>query len=260
MNSSEFLVTGIRCALQAGEILRRGFGTTHQVTSKPGKQNYVTELDKASEECIMANILHQHPTHSFLAEESGSTKRGKGDIIWLIDPLDGTVNFVRNIPVFTVSIAAAVGKETVCAVIYQPMVNELFFAEKGKGAFLNGVKLQVKNTSSLDQALLATGFPYNVDENPLSCIDKVSKILHKGIPIRRLGSAALDMAYVAAGRFDAFWEVSLHPWDYAAGKLIIEEAGGKVTEWNGSPYDLFSAKPILASNGALHKQMIEALK
>jgi myo-inositol-1(or 4)-monophosphatase len=169
--------------------------------------------------------------------------------------LDGTVNFAHGIPLFSVSIAAVADNEVLASCVFQPMTQELFWAEKGQGAYLNGNKLNVTANTSLDNAILSTGFPYNVNEDPLHCIETFSKMARKGIPLRRLGSAAIDLAYVAAGRFDAFWEVSLQPWDFAGGKLLVEEAGGKVTQYDGKPCDLFKATTILATNGLLHPVM-----
>jgi myo-inositol-1(or 4)-monophosphatase len=158
-----------------------------------------------------------------------------------------------------VSIAATIQNKVVSGVIYQPMTQELFVAELGKGAYLNGKKLHVTDSDHFEKALLATGFPYNVSENPLHCIDLFSRLIGKGVPIRRFGSAALDLAYLAAGRFDAYWEVSLHPWDMAAGKLLVEEAGGRVTHYDGSIHTIFCHKNILATNGKIHQKMIEEI-
>jgi myo-inositol-1(or 4)-monophosphatase len=194
-----------------------------------------------------------------LAEESGDTRKGKSPITWIIDPLDGTVNFAHNIPVFSVSIAAACDDQIVCGVVYQPITQELFIATKGKGAYLNGKQIFVSKVSNFDQALMATGFPYNVDENPLHCIQSFTKMQARGVPIRRLGSAAIDLSYVAAGRFDAYWEVGLHPWDMAAGKLLIEEAGGRVTHYDGAPHKIFCYDTLLATNGCFHQEMRQYL-
>jgi myo-inositol-1(or 4)-monophosphatase len=255
---SELTVAAIEAALKAGEILRKGFGTSFEISSKPGRQNLVTAYDKSAESCIISSISSQFPNHQFLAEESGSTS-GSGSVLWVIDPLDGTVNFAHGIPVFSISIAATIDQKIVSGVIYQPMLNELFIAEKGKGAYLNGDPLRVSSVSSLDEAFLATGFPYNVDENPLGCIDSFAKLTKMGIPIRRLGSAAIDLAYTAAGRFDGYWEVSLHPWDMAAGKLLVEEAGGRVSHYNGAPHETFCETTMLATNGHIHEQLMKRL-
>lgn len=254
-----FLSVAIQAALAAGDILRRGFGTKFQISSKEGKQNLVTEYDHAAEKAIISFIRNRFPDHSFLAEESGLEKQSSS-VCWVIDPLDGTVNFAHHIPVFSVSIAVCSGEEMLAGVVYQPMTQELFVAEKGNGAYLNGNRLYVSKTEKLTEAFLVTGFPYNVDENPLHCIDTFSHLTKLGIPIRRLGSAALDLSYVAAGRFDAYWEVSLSPWDFAAGALLVEEAGGKVSHYRGTPLSLDSKdRTILGSNGILHSSMMKQL-
>ena len=261
MNSrnSEFLNLSIQLALEAGSLLKEGFGSSFKISSKEGKQNLVTEYDKKSETLILEKIAKKFPQHGFLAEESGASVK-KQEITWIIDPLDGTVNFARNIPLFCVSIAVAVGDEVVCGVVFQPMTQELFFAEKAKGAFLNGSCLRVSSVSCLEDSFLATGFPYNVDENPLHCIEVFSSIAKLGAPIRRLGSAALDLSYVAKGRFDAFWEVVLQPWDIAAAKLFVEEAGGSVSRYNGTSFSIFEKGPVVASNSLIHSALIQRLQ
>ncbi|MBS0615510.1 MAG: inositol monophosphatase [Verrucomicrobia bacterium] len=254
MKNNELLSVAVDAAEKAGKLLRKGLGTSFQISKKSGKHNLVTEYDHASEKIIIETILKAFPSHGILAEESGPSKTG--EILWIIDPLDGTVNFAHGIPVFSVSIAATRGEEILCGVVYQPITEELFTAEKGKGAFFNGQKMQVTDTTDINAAFLATGFPYNVDQNPLHCIDTFSNMTKKGIPIRRLGSAAIDLAYVAAGRFDAYWEVSLEPWDLAGGKLLVEEAGGKVTDYEGRPRSLRERGPILATNGRLKLELV----
>ncbi|NGX60507.1 MAG: Inositol-1-monophosphatase [Chlamydiae bacterium] len=244
----------------AGEILKEGFGTSFQIESKEGKQNLVTEYDVASQKWIIEEIKKTFPTHTFLAEEKNIHDEPSDEILWIIDPLDGTVNFAHEVPFFAVSIAAAKGREIVAGCVYNPMLDELFFAEKGSGAFLGNRKLSVTKRDSLENAFVATGFPYNINENPLHCIDRFGKILEKGTPIRRLGAASLDICYVAAGRFDVFWEVGLHPWDMAAGKLILEEAEGKVSHYDGSPHQIFSYSTFLGTNELLHDEMVDMLK
>lgn len=258
--SSDFTFVAIQAALNAGALLRHGFNTEFKIESKQGMQNLVTEYDKLSENSIISNIFQHFPDHAILSEECGDINKGKSPITWIIDPLDGTVNFSRQIPVFSVSIGVALERQIVSGVVYQPMTQELFIAEKGKGSYLNGKRISVSKTDQFEKALMATGFPYDVDKNPLSCIDRFARLQAKGIPIRRLGSAAIDLSYVSAGRFDAFWEVGLHPWDMAAGKLLVEEAGGKVSHWNGSTHEIFCYDTLLSSNGLLHQKMIEQLK
>ncbi|MEX0961545.1 MAG: inositol monophosphatase family protein [Simkaniaceae bacterium] len=247
-------------ALKAGEILKKGFGSTFEITSKEGKHNLVTDYDKFSEESILTQIKGVFPEHAFICEESGKQNYKEDSIIWVIDPLDGTVNFAHNIPCFSISIAAMFKGKVLSAVVYNPMLNELFTAEDGHGAFLNGSRLSVTKTDLLSNAIAATGFPYNTYENPLHCIEHFTYMAKLGIPLRRMGSAALDLAYLAAGRYDAFWEVSLNSWDYAAGMLLIEEAGGVMTNFVGESYHKIQEGPILASNGLIHEQLIDHFK
>jgi len=250
----------ILAAQQAGEILKKAFNSPYQITFKEGKHNLVTQYDAEVENLIITFIKKQFPEHNFLAEESGEHGNFPDNILWIIDPIDGTVNFAHNIPLFSISIAATFQGEVLSGVIYNPITSELFVAEKNNGAYLNGAPLSVSKTNILAEAILATGFPYFVHENPLNCIDHFVSFTKLGVPIRRLGSAALDMAYVAAGRFDAFWEVSLKPWDFAAGLLLIEEAGGLITNYAKEPLIITKSSPILASNKALHDQMLQHLK
>lgn len=244
---------GIEAALLAGEVLRQGFGTQFSISSKEGKHNLVTEYDHKSEQLIIDFLQKQVKDSHFLAEESGTTGKDTGGILWVIDPLDGTVNFAHHIPIFCVSIAALEEGKTVSGVVYQPITHELFVAEASKGAFLNGQKIKVSAVASLELSILATGFPYDLAKNPFHCIDHFVDIIKLGIPIRRMGSAAIDLAYTAAGRFEGFFEVELGPWDVAAGKLIVEEAGGKVTHWDKRPFDIHSRSTVFASNGHIHE-------
>lgn len=247
-------------ALEAGALLKEGNKTSFHVETKDGKQNLVTEYDIASQKLIINKIKGRFPQHRFLAEEEGVSDAPSDQILWIIDPLDGTVNFAHHIPFFAVSIAAARGKEILAAAVYHPHLDELFAAEKGSGAFLNGRRIHVSKHKNFEEAMLSTGFPYDVDKNPLGCIDRFAKMAVLGSPIRRIGVASLDLSYVAAGRFDVFWEVGLHPWDMAAGKLLIEEAGGKVSLYDGANHPIYSYLPLLATNGLLHERMVSYLK
>lgn len=255
-NPQQLLSVAIEAAHKAGNILKNGFGSSFAISSKEGRHNLVTEYDTAAEQAIMSHIQEVYSNHNFLAEESGATGLQQRDTIqWIIDPLDGTVNFAHNIPIFSVSIAAALNGQLLCGVIYQPLLGELFTASRGDGAYLNNTKLRVSATANLIDAILVTGFPYNIHENPRNAIGHFARIIGKGIPVRRLGSAALDLAYVAAGRFDGFWEVQLNPWDVAAGQLLVEEAGGKITHYDNSPYSM-DTPTILATNGSnLHNEL-----
>jgi len=256
----QLLDTAIEVAKGASALLKKGFGTSFDIHSKEGKQNLVTEYDLASQSYILDKLKKAFPHHRFLAEENGAQEAPSDEVLWIIDPLDGTVNFAHGLPFFAISIAAAKGKEIIAGVVHQPMLDEWFMAEKGAGAHLGKNPLRVSKQTKLDKALLATGFPYNVNQNPLNCIERFQAFVKEGIPIRRVGVAALDLAYVAAGRFDAFWEVGLQPWDMAAGKLIVEEAGGMVTHFDGSEHPIYAYHPILASNGYLHSALVSRLK
>lgn len=247
----------IQAALQAGDILRKGFGTTYEITAKPGKQNIVTEYDHASEEAIISLISHHFPKHSFLAEESGFSGTGEDSILWIVDPLDGTTNFARHLPFFTISIAAYQGEEGLCGVIFQPLTNELFVAEKGKGAYLNGVRLSVSLVNNIDEAVIGAGFSYHAtEENSKHYIDHLELFSKLGITLRNFGSAALTLAYVAAGKLDGCWMNSLYPWDIAAAKLLIEEAKGKLTRHDGQSSPINVPSSVLAANPLLHETMI----
>ncbi len=253
----------VEAAIQAGSLLRKGFGTTFEISTKAGIQNFVTEYDHASEKCIISFLEELYPSHAFLCEESGAygaSSLEKAEILWIIDPLDGTSNFIHNIPLFCISIGALGPQGIVTGVIYQPMSDELFVAEKNKGAFLNGKKMEVSKTLQFAGGIGATSFPHNISENPLGCIDHFVKILKKETIIRNLGSSAINAAYVAAGRFDAYWTISLCPWDIAAANLMIEEAGGKVTTYEGTPYPVLSGSPVVASNGFVHDELLSYLK
>ncbi|GBD06850.1 Inositol-1-monophosphatase [bacterium HR21] len=255
------LAAAVEAALEAGALLRSGFGSSMVVERKEGRHNLVTDYDRRAEELILERLRQRFPDSSFWAEEGGASGRyHRGGLRWVVDPLDGTVNFAHGIPVFCVSIAALLGEELLCGVIYQPMLGELFTAVRGEGAWLNGRRLRVSQTAALEDAILVTGFPYDVAGNPGNCIEHFVRFLRLGLPIRRLGSAALDLAYVAAGRFDGFWEVALNPWDVAAGIVLVEEAGGRVTHYDGSPHRLEPRSSIVASNGQIHEQMLRVLQ
>jgi myo-inositol-1(or 4)-monophosphatase len=257
---ADLLRVATETAMAAGELLRSGFGTSFRVDNKEGRHNLVTEYDHAAEKLIFSTIRAAFPDHVFLGEESGGAAETPPNTIrWIVDPLDGTVNFAHSIPIFCVSIGAerinadGVG-ELVCGVIFAPMTNELFTASLGGGAFLNGAPIHVSSTAKLDDAILVTGFPYNANDNPLGCIDHFGRFVRMGLPVRRLGSAAIDLAYLAAGRFDGYWEVSLQPWDVTAGKLILAEAGGMMTRYDGTPHSIMSGT-MLATNGRIHEEM-----
>lgn len=253
---TKITLIGIEAALQAGDLLRQGYGTHLSIQSKEGKHNLVTEYDHLSEHSIIEFIKTHHPSSQFLAEESGRGGDESSSVLWIIDPLDGTVNFAHQIPEFSISIAAYKEKQLVSGIVYQPMTHELFVAEKGTGAFLNGHRLHVSSTEILDESLVVSEFPYNLSENPHNCIEQIDRVLRRGISTRRIGTEALELAYLAAGRFDGFFEAGLNAWDRAAGILLVEEAKGKVSDWKGRPIDLFADQPLLATNGHIHQAFL----
>lgn len=242
----------------AGGVLREGFGKNFEIEYKGSLTNLVTEYDKKSEKVIIDFIKKEFPTHTIIAEESGR-HQSTSDYVWVIDPLDGTTNFAHGLPIFSVSIGVLYKNEVAAGVVYDVMSDTLYSAEKGAGAARNSEKLSVSSNPNLAESLLVTGFPYDIVNNPNHAIEKFTAFLKSSRAVRRLGSAAIDLCYVAAGVFDGFWEVSLHPWDIAAGKLIVEEAGGLVTNFSGQKIDVFS-KEILASNVKVHNQMLEILR
>ena len=258
-NFSEIMLTAIEAALKAGEILKSGYRSKFRIDRNPGKHNLVTEYDLLSEKAIIAFIKERFKDHKILCEEEGVLDN-TSDIEWIIDPLDGTVNFAHEIPMFSVSIAVRKNLDIICGVVYHPLLNELFYAEKNKGAFLNGSKISVSKTKDINDAILSTGFPYDLNTNPNSCKERFANVLKLGIPIRRIGSAAIDLAYVAAGRFDGFWEMNLGPWDIAAGMLLIKEAGGKITTIDGLDYKIAKKNTLVATNNKIHEQFIDLLK
>lgn len=244
-------------ALIAGSIIREGFGSRIEIEYKTNISNLVTNIDLKAEEAIINYILNNFPTHSILSEESGKSLKDE-EFLWVVDPLDGTTNFAHGLPIFSVSIGLMNRGEIIAGVIYDVMRNVLYTAELNKGAFANGRKLSVNDNDDIRKSLLVTGFPYNVDENPDNVIEKFSKVIKSSRAVRRLGSAAIDMCYVAEGVFDGFWEVSLNPWDMCAGVLLIEEAGGRVTDEYGSRIDIFE-KQIVATNGKIHNSLLNLL-
>ena len=248
----------IYIAREAGEVLRSGFGKNFSIEYKTNVANLVTEYDKKSEKIIIDFIKKEFPAHSVLAEESGMHDSAS-EYLWVIDPLDGTTNFAHGLPIFSVSIGVQKNGEMICGVVYDVMRDAMYSAEKGSGAHCNGRKLSVSTNDDLHKSVLVTGFPYNVHENPDFAYERFTAFLRVARAVRRLGSAAIDMCYVAEGVFDGFWEVSLNAWDMAAGMIIVEEAGGVITDFSGNPTDIFG-KQILTSNGNVHKAMIDTLR
>jgi myo-inositol-1(or 4)-monophosphatase len=252
-----YLDVAVRAARAAGRIQRAAFGGVQKIEHK-GAIDLVTATDRRSEKAILDIISGAFPGHGVLAEESGS-RNGDGEHLWVVDPLDGTTNFSRGFPYFCSSVALARSGEVIAAAVYQPLLDELFTARRGGGAFLNGAPLRVSSQAQLDQAFLATGFPYDIRRGRRTNIDHFTRFATRCLAIRRAGAAALDLAYVAAGRFDGFWELKLRPWDIAAASLLIEEAGGRVSGLAGRPWRL-PVRDIVASNGLVHKEMLAVIR
>ncbi len=245
-------------ARRAGEILRAGFGTHHQIDKK-GEIDLVTEVDHRSEAFILGEIQRRFPDHKILAEESGA-QRGSDCCAWIIDPLDGTVNYAHGVPIFAVSIAFQLEGEIILGAVYDPMRDECFSAEKGKGAWLNGTSIRVAATQDLNNSLLVTGFPYDVRKNPENNLDNYARLMMLTQGVRRLGSAAIDLCYVGSGRFDGYWELRLSPWDIAGGGLIAREAGAAVTNLLGEENFLSPPYSIIAASPRLHAAMLEIIR
>ena len=247
----------VNLAREAGALLMKKFDQSVEVHYK-GDINLVTEADKMSENLIIAAIRQNFPDHGILSEESPEILDGS-QMRWIIDPLDGTTNYAHGYPVFCVSIALEKEGKVILGVIYDPTRQDTFVAVRGEGAFLNGKRLAVSVIPDLNHSLLATGFPYDIRESKENNLNYFNVMAKEVQAIRRAGAAALDIAYVAAGRFDGFWELKLQPWDMAAGCLLVEEAGGKITDITGSTWNMLSPN-ILVSNGRIHEQMIAVLK
>ncbi len=247
----------IDIARSAGNILRQGYGQEHDVIYK-GEIDPVTEIDRRSEEYLLKTITERFPGQPIIAEESG-LREGSGELRWIIDPLDGTVNFAHGIPIFSVSIAFAEGDDLIFGAVYDPLRDECFSAERGKGAWLNGTPLRVAAVPELGQSLLTTGFYYDSWRNPENNLDNYANLTLKTQGVRRLGSAALDLCYVAAGRFDGYWELRLGAWDMAAGALIAQEAGALVTSAQGDPEYFKPPYSVLAANPVLHAKILAEL-
>ncbi len=249
----------IQTARDAGLVLAERFGRTTLQISNKGDIDIVTESDLASERLIIEHIRSHYPRHAILSEEAGASTHDadEGEYKWIVDPLDGTTNYAHGYPCFCVSIALQRAGEVILGAVYDPMRDEMFAAERGAGATLNGRRIRVSETDDLNRALLCTGFPYNVRERN-QFVRHFSNFIMHAQAVRRDGAAALDLAYVACGRFEGFWEEGLRPWDVAAGKLLVEEAGGRVTRNDGTPFDIYTP-PVLASNGLVHEQMMRVL-
>jgi myo-inositol-1(or 4)-monophosphatase len=253
-----FLKTALKAAKAAGEIHKKHYGKVLHIQFKSKNSlNLVTEVDRRCEKTVMAILKKRFPTHNFWGEEGGQ-QLNQSDYTWFVDPLDGTTNYAHAYPFFCCSIALVQNQKPIVGVVYDALRDECFSAEKGRGAFLNGQRLKVSKTKSLSESLVCTGFAYAIRETHYN-LDNFKQFVLKTQGVRRDGSAAMNLAYVAAGRFEGFWERGLQAWDMAAGVLLIEEAGGQVTDITGKSYNLMDQN-ILTSNGKVHSQMLRILK
>jgi len=253
-----FLHTAIDIVTRAGEIQLARQASGFRV-SKKGTTDLVTEVDLECERMCRDILAERFPAHDVLAEEGGAGERHGSRWRWVFDPLDGTTNYAHGLPIFCASLGLEIDGRTAVGAVYDPSRRELFAAERGRGATLNGVRLRVSDTATLIDSLLVTGFPYGVQRGAGDLIGIFGSFLSQARAVRRLGSAALDLCYVATGRFEAFWEQHLKPWDVCAGALIVEEAGGRVTGMDGTPFDA-AAGHLIASNGPLHDEMLRVIR
>jgi myo-inositol-1(or 4)-monophosphatase len=244
-------------AVEAGELLRAGFSRAIKVTYK-GRIDPVTEIDLKSEKFIVTQIKKRFPHHDIVTEEDTASRKQGAEYRWIIDPLDGTVNFSHGFPIYCVSIAVEQNGKVMAGAVCDPEREELFHAMTGQGAYLNNLRIRVSKEKNLERALLATGFAYDIGTSRQNNLGYFARMAKKAQGVRRPGSAAIDICWLAAGRLDGFWELKLHPWDTAAAELILREAGGKTTRMNGSAYSIY-APDMMASNGYLHRAMQKAL-
>ena len=256
-NISDFLHFAIETAKTAGEIQMSYFGNISSLEKKSNNIDLLTNADTESEKYIISKIKLKYPSHSIISEESSEMIR-ESDFTWIIDPLDGTTNFAHNLPIFAVSIALKKKDRIICGVVHNPAADKCFYAEHEKGAFLNNKRISPSNTETLNESLLATGFPYEHDEKYDTSFEIFKDFYDRTRGLRRLGAAALDLCFVAMGRFDGFYEYNLNSWDILAGALIAHESGCKVSNWDGTslPHD---GSKILCTNGEIHDQMISIL-
>jgi myo-inositol-1(or 4)-monophosphatase len=252
------LATAVEAVVRAGEIQMARFGTAVRVDKK-GTINLVTEVDVEVERMFRAMAAERFPDHHVLGEELGGGDPGGATHVWIFDPLDGTTNYAHGFPIFCSCLALEIHGRVEIAAVFDPTRRELFTAERGEGVRLNGAPIRVSETTTLIDSLLCTGFPYDVHEAIDEIVGLFAAFVGRARAVRRLGSAAIDLCYVAAGRLDGFWEQRLQPWDIAAGALLVEEAGGRVTLYDGSPFDS-RAGQVVASNGRIHSDMIATIR
>jgi myo-inositol-1(or 4)-monophosphatase len=248
----------VDAARAAGRLLRDELSGARRIAYKGSPTNLVTEMDQRAEALILERLRGAFPDDAILAEEQGAAG-GRSGRRWIVDPLDGTTNYAHGLPIFGVSIALEVAPRLVLGVVYDPSRDEMFVGERGAGATLNDAPIKVSATPSLDASLLVTGFPYNIRETRDTNLPEYAAFSLRARAVRRLGSAVIDLAYVACGRFDAYWELRLGAWDVAAGSVLVQEAGGRVTGIDGGALDV-DAPTLLASNGLIHEEMRRALK
>lgn len=254
-----YLDVAIKAARQAGKIHKKYFCSAFKVKTKSSSFDLLTTVDLEAEKAVVSLIRKYFPEHNFLAEENTYESTGS-EYTWAIDPLDGTNNFVSGLPIFCASVALLRKNEVIAAAIYDVIRDELFYAQKNKGAFLNGKRLHVSSVDTFTRALLITGFYYSRGKEILETLDAIKRFLFKRvIGLRRLGSAALDLCFVASGRAAGYWEFELNPWDFAAGKLIVEEAGGKITDSRGNKVNPCKKSFIVSSNNKIHNQMLSVI-
>lgn len=245
--------TLLKATTEAAKVLQEYFTKSFSISNKEGVNNLVTEVDTKSEKVIIDIIKNDFPDHYILSEEAGEMIQDS-TYKWIIDPIDGTVNFAHGLPICCVSIGLEKNGELIMGAVYNPFMNEFFFAEKNKGAFLNDVAIKVSATKTVMNSCIVTGFPYTYLDSPNGPLQVFDRFIRRGIPMRRLGSAALDLCWVAAGRFDGFYEHKLHPWDAAAGVIILQEAGGRISDLDNQPYNLYQPG-IIATNSIIHDEL-----
>ncbi len=257
METRIYLQAAVDAAREAGQMLKENLNVSREIHFK-GEVDLVTNFDNQSQKEIFDRLSTNFTDHDFIAEEGLEQEKG-GDFRWIIDPLDGTTNYAHRFPIFTVSIALEWRGHVICGVVYDPMRDEMFTGIKGEGAFLNGRHIKVSSIIELDKSLVATGFPYDLRESSDNNIAHFNNFLTRVQAIRRCGSAAMDLCYVACGRFDGFWELKLKPWDVAAASLIVEEAGGHLSDFQDGEFSIYSPE-TLGTNGLIHQQMVDVLK